>query len=161
MGKVHREPFGTFNASWAWGISIRCRITGWSSPSIWPLAILNTREYPILPAAPVTATLTGAFCGKNGWGWENLRNYGNTKLFGSQWWYLFRAGVATREEYFNRDLERTLEIIWLVLLDFAFLWYLLIYGGTFNWGDLNFIAKHDFGWDFENFWNFLKLLYRN
>ena len=40
-------------------ISSIWRITGWSGPSIEPEAIRNRREYPICPAAPVTATRTG------------------------------------------------------------------------------------------------------
>src|ERR1700741_819900 len=43
------------------GISSICSTTGWSLPSISPLAMRNKSEYPIWPAAPVTATRTGGF----------------------------------------------------------------------------------------------------
>ncbi len=48
-----------FTASMACGISSSRSCTGVSSPSIWPLAMRNSRLYPIAPAAPVTVTFTG------------------------------------------------------------------------------------------------------
>ena len=38
------------------GISSSCNVTGWFIPKQSPLAILHNSAYPILPAAPVTAT---------------------------------------------------------------------------------------------------------
>jgi len=49
--------FTPFNASAAGGISSMWRITGWSGPSITPLAIMGTRAYPICPANPTTHSL--------------------------------------------------------------------------------------------------------
>src|SRR6266550_1451306 len=43
----------------AFGISMSDNATGCSGPNMAPEAILKTSEYPICPAAPVTATLMG------------------------------------------------------------------------------------------------------
>ena len=42
--------FTPLRASAAGGISSMCKITGWSAPSMTPLAIIGTSAYPICPA---------------------------------------------------------------------------------------------------------------